>query len=59
MLDILNQIKIGTDTFRIVKNETYKKSYKIVGFIGQGGYGKVYKVENKVSKQIRAMKSSH
>lgn len=50
-------MKIGTDTFRIVKNESYKNAYKIIGYIGQGGYGKVYKVEHRVSKQIRAMKS--
>ena len=53
----LQNMKIGTDSFRNVKNFDFRTMYKIKAFIGQGGFGKVYKVRHKLSKELRAMKS--
>lgn len=54
---MLEDIKIGTDSFRCLKETNFKDVYKLLTCIGQGGYGKVYKVEHKTFKYVRAMKS--
>lgn len=53
----MDEIKIGTDSFRCLKDTNFKDMYKTLNCIGQGGYGKVYKVEHKTFKYVRAMKS--
>ena len=54
----LDKIKISTNSFRTLKLHDFKKTYKLLKCIGQGGYGKVYKVVHKSFKDVRAMKST-
>jgi hypothetical protein len=54
---ILEDVKIDTESFRCLKSTQFNQTYRIVKCIGQGGYGKVYKVEHKTFKYTRAMKS--
>jgi len=49
---------ISHDSFISVCDNEFADDYSIGDCIGQGGYGRVYKVENKSSKLIRAMKSN-
>ena len=51
-------MKIGADNFRIVNQQKFRDVYSLRGFIGQGGYGKVYRVMHRKSKEVRAMKST-
>lgn len=53
-----NTLKIGADSFRILKDHEFGKDYTILKCIGQGGYGKVYKVKHNSLGYKRAMKSN-
>lgn len=54
---ILETVKIGTDSFRTLKVHQFSDDYTIENCIGQGGYGKVYKVKHNSMGHTRAMKS--
>ena len=56
---ILESVKIGTDSFRTVKDHKFSDDYTIINCIGQGGYGKVYKVKHNQMGHTRAMKSKY
>lgn len=49
-------LKINSSVFITEYNENPFNFYDIICKIGEGGYGKVYKVKNKVTNAIRAMK---
>lgn len=49
--------KFGPESFISEKNGKFSDVYKVLASIGEGGYGKVFKVEHKSSQIIRAMKS--
>lgn len=54
---ILETVKIGTDSFRTLKDHKFSDDYTILNCIGQGGYGKVYKCKHNTMGYTRAMKS--
>lgn len=54
---ILDIVKIGPDSFRNLKDNRFSDDYTIINCIGQGGYGKVYRVKHNSMGYIRAMKS--
>ena len=37
-------------------NEDYKKYYNLKELIGEGSFGKVFKIENKNNKELKAIK---
>lgn len=55
---LLDGVKIGTDSFRILKDNKFTDDYMIINCIGEGGYGKVYKVVHTSMGHTRAMKST-
>lgn len=54
---LLDDIKIDIMSFRVLKNNRFSDDYTIMGCLGQGGYGTVYKVKRNLTGSIRAMKS--
>ena len=52
----VEEIKITPGQFIRVMTGTYMKDYKQVKLLGQGGFGKVFEVEHKISKLSRAVK---
>lgn len=52
----VEEIKITPGQFIRVMTGSYVKDYKQVKLLGEGGFGKVYEVEHKVSKMCRAVK---
>ena len=55
---LLDDIKIDIQSFRVLKNNRFSDDYTIMGCLGQGGYGTVYKVKQNLTGSIRAMKST-
>jgi serine/threonine protein kinase len=53
---LFEPIKIPKENFIRFKNEDIHKTYKFLEKLGEGSYGKVYKVENKRTGDIRAAK---
>lgn len=49
--------KIGPESFISENKGKFSDYYKIISRIGQGGYGQVFKVQNRHSGLTRAMKS--
>ena len=49
--------KIGPESFISENKGKFSDYYKIISSIGQGGYGQVFKVQNRHSGMRRAMKS--
>ena len=49
-------IKLYHNNLIVANTGLLSKKYKIISTIGSGAFGKVYKVENIIMKQIRAMK---
>ena len=50
------KLKINKESFVTINKGDITQFYEIVKKIGEGGYGKIYKVKNKESGDIRAMK---
>ena len=55
---VLDDIKIDMKQFRVLKTNRFSDDYTIMGCIGQGGYGTVYKVRHNSFGATRAMKST-
>ena len=51
-----NSLKINKESFVAIYKGDITQYYEIIKKIGEGGYGKIYKVKNKESGDIRAMK---
>ena len=49
-------LKINKESFVSIYKGDITQYYEIIKKIGEGGYGKIYKVKNKESRDIRAMK---
>jgi calcium-dependent protein kinase len=49
-------LKINKESFVTINKGDITQNYEIIKKIGEGGYGKIYKVKNKESGDIRAMK---
>jgi len=52
----VDEIRITPGQFIKVNNGSYLKDYKVRRLLGEGGFGKVFEVEHKVSKMERAVK---
>lgn len=52
-------IEISPQSFVSEKSGRFSDYYRIISRIGEGGYGQVFKVQNKNSGLIRAMKSTN
>jgi len=52
----IDEIRITPGQFIKVNSGSYVKDYKMRKLLGEGGFGKVYEVEHKVSKMERAVK---
>jgi calcium-dependent protein kinase len=52
----VSEIRITPGQFIKVNSGSYLKDYKMKRLLGEGGFGKVYEVEHKVSKMERAVK---
>ena len=50
------ELKINKESFVTITKGDITQNYEIIKKIGEGGYGKIYKVKNKESGDIRAMK---
>ena len=50
------KIKINKESFVIINKGDITQLYEVVKKIGEGSFGKIYKVKNKLSGDIRAMK---
>ena len=50
------KIKINKESFVIINKGDITQLYEVVKKIGEGSFGKIYKVKNKQSGDIRAMK---
>src|SRR4051812_125250 len=48
-----NELRIAEDTGQIKPGELLKQRYKVLGCIGQGGFGAVYKLEDSELGQRR------
>ena len=51
-----NNIKINIESFVTINKGDIIQFYEVIKKIGEGSYGKIYKVKNKQSGDIRAMK---
>ena len=51
-----NCLKVNKESFVTINKGDITRSYEIIKKIGEGAYGKIYKVRNKQSGDIRAMK---
>ena len=51
-----NSLRINKEFFVSINKGDITRSYEIIKKIGEGAYGKIYKVRNKQSGDIRAMK---
>jgi calcium-dependent protein kinase len=51
-----NDLKINKETFITINKGDITQFYEVIKKIGEGAYGKIYKVKNKQSGDIRAMK---
>ena len=51
-----NDLKINKETFITIIKGDITQFYEVIKKIGEGAYGKIYKVKNKQSGDIRAMK---
>lgn len=51
-------LKISPESFISENTGKFNDCYRIIGSVGQGGYGQVFKVQHKNTGIIRAMKSS-
>ena len=51
-----NNIKINKESFVTINKGDITQFYEVIKKIGEGSYGKIYKVKNKQSGDIRAMK---
>lgn len=49
-------LKVNKESFVTINKGDITRSYEIIKKIGEGAYGKIYKVRNKQSGDIRAMK---
>ena len=49
-------LKINKESFITINKGDIKQFYQVIKKIGEGAYGKIYKVKNKQSGDIRAMK---
>ena len=48
--------KVNKDSFILMTKDSLTDYYKIIRIIGEGGFGKVYEVQNKVTSQFYACK---
>ena len=62
-LEVFELMKDNSDQFiinyfqqKIISNNLFDKRFKILNFIANGVYGKVYKVQDKYDKKLYAMK---
>ena len=55
-IDSPDQLKITPELFIIQKKENPSLNYRIIGYLGEGSFGKVYSVEHNELKIKRAMK---
>ena len=55
-IDSPDQLKITPELFIIQKKENPSINYRIIGYLGEGSFGKVYSVEHNELKIKRAMK---
>ena len=51
-----NNLKINKESFVTINKGDITQFYQVIKKIGEGAYGKIYKVKNKQSGDIRAMK---
>ena len=51
-----NNLKINKESFVTIIKGDITQFYQVIKKIGEGAYGKIYKVKNKQSGDIRAMK---
>lgn len=51
-----NSLIVNKESFVTINKGDITRSYEIIKKIGEGAYGKIYKVRNKQSGDIRAMK---
>ena len=51
------QMKVSVDIFVSLKKGSFSLQYNIGEVLGEGAYGKVWKVTHKTTKIMRAMKS--
>ena len=51
-----NDLKINKESFITINKGDITQFYEVIKKIGEGAYGKIYKVKNKQSGDIRAMK---
>ena len=51
-----NDLKINKESFVTINKGDITQFYEVIKKIGEGAYGKIYKVKNKQSGDIRAMK---
>ena len=51
-----NDLKINKESFVSINKGDITQFYEVIKKIGEGAYGKIYKVKNKQSGDIRAMK---
>ena len=52
----ISAFNINTQNLIGSEKESIKKKYKVIEKIGAGAFGKVYKVRNLITQQLRAMK---
>lgn len=53
-----DELKISPDIFRTLRHGKVSDSYKLISLLGEGAYGKVYRVEQKKTNYNRAMKGT-
>ena len=49
-------LKVSPSHFRVEKVGRFEDQYRTLDLIGKGGYGEVKKIENRITKEIRAVK---